>query len=366
MKIKKRKPLILAGAVALALVTVLSATFAWFTANDSVTNKLATKDGLAAVTIQETFVPPDDWKPGQTVTKDVSVANTGTAPALARVSFNELMSVNALTANSATPYDPADTATAPQLADVTQYTVTNGWYLYGDANTTSADIGGVTVNGAPSNVQVYVKYVPAGTNGSSTDSWSFAAVAPITSGTFNGSYQVVAYDKSWENTTANPKTETLSNFTYGTYETTSQDPATGVNWTVAKPLVAAINYSQAEAQINTQDAPFLDNYNKNVGLNYNTANMNNTTPTADHWYYNPNDGYFYYIGLVAPGTTTPDLLQSLTLNPLASSNYYSNLDYTLQVNMEALQNTKDAVDAVWTTVAGTPALQAALYALCES
>ena len=360
-KKKQHKPLILAGALALAIVTVLSATFAWFTASDSATNRLKTQDALANVSIQETFVPPDNWKPGQTVTKAVAVANTGTAPALARVSFNELMSVNALASGVSTPWNPASTTTAPLLTDVSQYTTANGWALY--AGPTTAN-GNVTVTGAPSPAtQVYVKYVSAAVSGNATDSWSFAVVAPITSGALAGSYQAVTYDTSWDSST---KTETISNLAYGTYNTTSQSPSTGVDWTVAKPAVSAIDFSQAEAQINTQNTPFKDNYKQNIMLNYNTAYLFNSTPTANDWYYNPSDGYFYFIGLVQPGTTTPDLLRSLTLDPNASADYYSNLDYTLNVNMQALQDTKAAIDAEWTTVAGNSSLQTALYALCES
>ena len=365
-KTNKRKPLILVGSISLAVVMVLAATFAWFTASDSVTNKLATKDGMANVAIQETFVPPDDWKPGQTVTKEVGIANTGTAPALARISFNELMSVNALASNVATPWDTGSAITAPQLADVSQYTTTNGWVVYTpytdpDPN---PNPGGVTVTGAPADVTVYVKYVSAAVSGNSTDSWSFAAVAPITTGNLAGSYQAVTYDQSWDNAT---KTETISNVKYGMYNTTNQSPLTpteGIDWTIVTPAVSAIGTSQAEAQINTQATPFLGKYNQNIALNYDAAQKQDLS--AGSWYYNAQDGYFYYIGLVQPGTTSAALLNSLTLNPNADSNYYSNLDYELQVNMQALQNTKDAIDANWTTVAGNSALQSALYAICES
>ena len=369
-KSNKRKPLILVGAIALAAVTVLSATFAWFTASDSATNKLATKDGLANVSIQETFVPPDDWKPGQTVTKEVGVANTGTAPALVRVSFDELMGVNTLISPApATAWDPASTTTAPQLFDTTLYTA-DPWVKYTayTAPDPNPNPGGVTIEGIPADVTVYVKYVPAGTNGSSTDSWSFAAWAPIGgTGPLAGSAQAVTYAQAWDQTS---KTMTMSNVAYSAYAaTTSPD----IDWTkvittpiITPPAAADIGYSQAEAAINALAGPTNGNYNKNIALNYNTADLNNTAPTAGDWYYNPRDGYFYYIGLVQPGTTTPSLLNSLTLNPNADANYYSNLDYTLKVNMQALQDTKAAIDAEWPTVAGNTALQTALYALCES
>ncbi len=114
--IRKRKTFVLVGALALAAVMVLASTFAWFAANDTVKNRLATKDGLADVKIQETFVEPDDWKPNQTITKTVAVADTGSAPALVRLSFKELLKINALLAGDAAPttaYDVADTTKVP-------------------------------------------------------------------------------------------------------------------------------------------------------------------------------------------------------------------------------------------------------------
>ena len=359
MKNNKRKPLILFGAISFAVVMVLATTFAWFAASDSVDNKLATKDGVANVSIQETFVPPDDWKPGQAVTKEVSVANTGGAPALARVSFSELLGVNALISPApATAWDPASTTTVPLLFNQTQYTAAP-WTLY--AGPTTAN-GNVTVSGVPTDVTVYVKYEAAGTNGSSADSWAFAAWAPITSGALSGSAQTITYDQAWDQTT---KTMTMSNVAYEAYQTTTvQD----IDWTAVSPLVPAANigYSQAEAAINAMAAPLKDNYDQNIILNYNAANLVNTAPTTGDWYYNALDGYFYYIGLVAPGAATPNLLNSLLLGPNADSDYYGNLNYELTVNMDALQNTKAAIDAEWPTVAGNTALQTALYALCES
>ncbi|MCL2332071.1 MAG: BsaA family SipW-dependent biofilm matrix protein [Actinomycetia bacterium] len=357
MKNNKRKPLVLVGALALALITALAATFAWFSASDAVTNKLATKDGLANVNLQETFVPPDDWKPGQTVTKQVGVVNTGSAPALVRVSFNELLGVNTLISPAPTSaWNPTSTTTAPLLFDTTPFT-SAPWVAYTPGN---AAIGNVVVNNIPAGVTVYVNYAPAGTNGSSIDSWSFAAWAPITSGNLAGSAQTVTYTESWNQAT---KTMTMSNVTFGAYQLTSSN---AIDWTAVTPASDAIGYSQAEAALNGAGAPTGGNYDQNIILNYNDAALDSTTPTTDKWYYNAADGYFYYIGLVQPGTSTASLLNSLTLSENADSAYYSNLNFDLTVNMEALQNTKDAIDTVWTTVTDDAALETALYKLCES
>jgi len=352
----KRKPWILTGAVALAVVTILAATFAWFSASDTATNKLATKDGVANVSIQETFVSPDDWKPGQTVTKQVAIANSGSAPALARISFNELLGVHTLMSPApTTPWDPSSTTTAPQLFDTTPYT-SAPWIAYTPDN---AAIGNVVVSGIPSGVTVYVNYVPAGTNGSALDSWSIAAWAPITTGNLAGSAQTVTYQQSWDQ---DSKTMTLSNVTFNTYAVTSSGP---IDWTAATPAATAIGFSQAEAALNAAGAPTGGNYDKNLVLNYNNAAVDNTTPTAGKWYYNAADGYFYYCGLVQPGTVTANLLSSLLLDKNADSSYYSSMTYELTVNSQALQASKAALDAQWTTVQSNAALYNLLSGVCE-
>ena len=60
------------------------------------------------------------------------------------------------------------------------------------------------------------------------------------------------------------------------------------------------------------------------------------------WWYNEADGYFYYLGAVAPGTTTENLLEKVTLSEDAGKEY-GLLEYDLIVLLEAIQNTTDAV-----------------------
>jgi len=89
----KKKPIILAVAILLAIMTAASAsTFAWFTAQDEVNNRIQTAsltDG--DVSIIETFDPEDPLMPGVDINKDVGAINTGDAPALVRISFAEAL-----------------------------------------------------------------------------------------------------------------------------------------------------------------------------------------------------------------------------------------------------------------------------------
>jgi len=349
-KSNKRKSWILAGALALALVTILAATFAWFSASDSVTNKLATKDGLANVSIQETFIPPDDWKPGQTVTKEVAIANTGTAPALARISFAELLKVTQAPAGEATAFDATMAAAgkSPVSFDNTAYSTTNGWYPV--TTTPNASINNLSLAADYSPAVVYAKYVSTG----STPSYSFVVWAPV-AGSTTGQLQAVDYTTSWDQAT---NKVSLSNLSYLTYQGTI---STTASWTATPPAAADIYQSLAEDILNSS-AGNVGNYPNNIKLNY--ANIS-ATPTPNMWYYNPADGYFYYCGVVAPGTITPNLLSSLLLDPAADSTYYANMEFDLTVNSQALQATKDALAAEWPTVAADSALNTLLQGVCE-
>ena len=349
----KRKPLILATAIVLALVTIVGATFAWFTAEDEAKNRLATKEALANVHIQETFVPPDDWKPGQTITKEVAVTDVGTAPALVRIWFKEELTVNQPAIGETKAFD-ATLETAgkrPRLFDNSAYTPAEGWFLLDDQP--NAAKGGVKLDKVYSPaVEVYAKHVQTG----SIDSYSFVVWSPIPSGTgtaFDGQLQAVKYEREWDGDT---KTLTLKDIGYLTYQGTLTETA---DWTVDLPTDTS--KSVAEGLINAIPA-VAGKYPNNIQLNY--ANVT-ATPTADKWFYNADDGYFYFIGLVEPGKITPHMLESLLLKPAADSDYYGNMTFDLIVKMQAIQHTKDAVDSVWDTVtAGT--LQTELYALCES
>jgi hypothetical protein len=69
-------------------------------------------------------------------------------------------------------------------------------------------------------------------------------------------------------------------------------------------------------------------------------------PQANKWYYNPDDGYFYYIGKLTPAGTpnalSPMLLKSVTLDA-AADNSHADMEYSLLVNSEAIQNYETAM-----------------------
>lgn len=59
-------------------------------------------------------------------------------------------------------------------------------------------------------------------------------------------------------------------------------------------------------------------------------------------------GYYYYDGVVAPNTSTSNLLESVTLSKDAS-NIYKNLKFDVEVEAEGVQAANGAVNEAWTT-----------------
>lgn len=86
MKKKKnaRERRVLVGAVVVAGVMVAGSTFAWFTSQDEVTNRLSASAEYS-VAVAESFQPPENWVPGQEINKDAGAVNTGNVDAFVRM-----------------------------------------------------------------------------------------------------------------------------------------------------------------------------------------------------------------------------------------------------------------------------------------
>ena len=67
-------------------------TFAWFTSQDEVTNRLSASADYG-VSIVESFAPPAEWLPGQEVNKDVYATNTGNVTAMVKEEVNGRLAI---------------------------------------------------------------------------------------------------------------------------------------------------------------------------------------------------------------------------------------------------------------------------------
>lgn len=137
----------LIGAVCVAAVIMAGSTFAWFTSQDEVTNRL-TASADYGVSIVEDFTPPKDMTPGQEVTKTASVVNTGNIDAFVRVALENYLKI--------TTYSTAATATATPTAvyyndDLTKWSATAGSGKTQDTNLTSSNYAYIAYNGLVTN-----------------------------------------------------------------------------------------------------------------------------------------------------------------------------------------------------------------------
>lgn len=82
---KNKKSLI--AIIAVLLVVVIGATFAYFQSSASFENLFTT--GTYKVVTTEVFESPTNWAPGEEIPKIITSTNEGTIPAAVRVSYTE-------------------------------------------------------------------------------------------------------------------------------------------------------------------------------------------------------------------------------------------------------------------------------------
>ncbi|MDR1797014.1 MAG: BsaA family SipW-dependent biofilm matrix protein [Clostridiales Family XIII bacterium] len=308
----------------LAAVIAVSGTFAWFTAKDSVINHLSTDmitDG--STSILEIFRPPTEWKPGQKVTKTVAVVNTGAGDVLVRASFEEvLQKLNGAPKPHDTPLDPAGTA-VPQLFNDTAFA---SWG-------TPQALGLTPTPALPADVTLKVKRIPENPNPGDPVAFSFVAWHSIPTGAYQGKAQKVTADFEVDGATLK-----VANLKYWQYDGKTSTEAAWANFVDKKTGAAPTLPDNADIGFAKTDLA-----GKMIHMDFtDKASAIAAQPVKDKWWYNKADGFFYYIGKVESGMVTPNLLDSLTLDSAADV-AYAGMDFDLIVNIEAIQNTKDAI-----------------------
>lgn len=331
---KTQKKKVLAAAGTFAAVAALSATFAWFTSEDSKTNhfegEIATGKDIEIV---ETFDPPK-WEPGSEVNKDVQVANIGKYDALIRVGLDESLQL-------------LDDHVAKQT-------------------TTGSELNGLTEE------QAYVVPGELPGTGFTASAFPTAPTITITGGDYAGTYTLKVVEKS----ETDPVTGVITYSYRQVWDNgTDQFHATGINGyerdasnnislkAGSTPAMSYVDLTYAAALERdwTESTPypiynptpaFANGDNKvmtslvpgdqhPIEMLFNNIT---TDPTvADKWYFNTADGYFYYTSVVAPGALTTQLLDAVTLLGSAG-NEYSKLQYDLTVNAKGISAFKGAVD----------------------
>lgn len=86
----KRRGRVFRASCILAALIIAGSSFAWFTTKDEVTNRLTASSDYG-VSIVESFVPPKNIVPGETVNKDVYAVNTGNVDAFVKESVSGIL-----------------------------------------------------------------------------------------------------------------------------------------------------------------------------------------------------------------------------------------------------------------------------------
>ena len=336
--LKKNKKFVMGASAALTLALLAAGTFAWYSAQHSVENKFKT-DGLpdGSVKVWEIFDEKGghEAKPGEKIQKDVGVTNLGDNPVFVRASFEEM--VNKFDADG-TKTNLAVEKAAAIKAD-SELEANGGSFM-------PVPVIDTTSWKDPSEFSFTVDAsVPAGVT---------VKMKQLTTSSTSNSYEVIAYSTQngqvggkWE-IDGDAKKVSVTDLTYNYYKRSAANKAE-FNWTVDTLTATAPGKFQLDEKIN---------------LHYHTANVDNATPTANKWFFNSADGWFYYVGLVDSGNVTPLLLNSVEIDGSAG-NTYMYMDYTLTVKAEALQGYKEALSD-WSGVAGNAALKTALEAVAPS
>jgi len=340
MKKRKNRPLILTMAAAFALVAILMSTFAWWSASDQVTNRLKTQSyGDAKIT--EIFDENEPLDPGSIVDKKVGVVNTGQIDAIVRISFTEALT---LLANDGKPvalstkYDGA-AGVFPKLFEVGGSAYA-GWTVLTNTDPNFSGPGSFLGKGTGTTV-IYNK-----TTANGKDFYEFAAYTPL-DGAYAGKYQFVDLDITLSNATP-PVIDLNGSPTY--YQFTQGAKATG-KWAALSVNHAPLNAYPAATPDNGSGLPemvsALDSTNGYLKLIFGSAVTTDlSTATAGQWWYAP-DGYFYYIGKLASGQKTANLLLNAIELDIAATAEYFTLEYELTPCMDAVQAIEDAVLGEW-------------------
>lgn len=88
----KSKTLVLVVAVVIVFTNLCIGSYAWYTTNQTIVNPFEGTEPLKLdITVSEIFIPPDKWRPNQTVIKDVKIGNIGDYMGIVRVSLSDAL-----------------------------------------------------------------------------------------------------------------------------------------------------------------------------------------------------------------------------------------------------------------------------------
>ena len=322
MKLAKNRKVLIAMAIVLALIVGASATFAWATSKNTLANEFSNEGfanghGLVVNEPQEEF----KFTIGETTTKEVNIVNTGESPMLARVSFEEMIKL---------------------LGD-------NGQITYENSDTLNSGMIRVPFNGSTAALAGWKTLAAAGIDATGVTIPASITVYKLDGGPMykacceyeTGKFQLVKFDGKL-NAAGDALTAATAQYAFYTegtakynswnlkhnYEPWNTEPLLGI-----KPA----DKDAGASTVNKDEITFIYASAFAGDLSDGLASYKNK------WYYNPADGYFYYLGVLAGGNSTPKLLEGVRLEANANQDTWQKYEYTLVVVVEGLQATLSAL-----------------------
>jgi len=370
----KKRLIGILGAVFFAIALATGSTFAWYMATDTEVNKFRNRQ-VGNVVITEEFVPPKNWIPGQEVKKEVWAQNQSKYEVLVRIGFEELLTKydgpittmgepwspearlgspwnNPADAYQTTPvlldFIPSAKYPSPVWTDLPISPTDPNLAVHPDVLKLFADWPDLHILMRKMEVtpEVLPTPPPSPPPQDASTGYEFVAWYEIPSGgtpnPYIGEAQKVRVDLYVTEDPANSKTPTImlsgapQFYCYpplvsssGAWANLMQKQLTSYTKPIVHPAATAVTHSDLDPDI-------LFDFLTNLA----------DPPVAGKWYYNPEDGFFYYIGKLTPAGTTGALsemlLASVTLDKGADTSH-ADMQYSLLVNSEAIQNYETAM-----------------------
>ena len=124
---KNRKSII--ALLLVAIIGVVGLTIAYFTNTATITNQFQTNS--YGTTVEEVFTSPDNWTPGTTTPKTLTVTNSGNVDEAVRISYTETWtSANAQDEGDLALTQNGNRAVLIHFTNDDDWTLSNGYYYY--------------------------------------------------------------------------------------------------------------------------------------------------------------------------------------------------------------------------------------------
>lgn len=313
MKLTKKKIAVIGCAALVA--AALATTFAWPTSSDQVTNHLET-DGRLDTSIVEVFDPPTEWTPGQSIQKEVAIANLGDTDAFIRVKLTETIETNVESA--------VDTAGTENPLIYTDEQIAKYPTVIDNGDTDIPD----TVTVCKNDNNGYIAYVTATKQKVNLEGIAFTMKSGSPVATVTGNFGI----------------------TYATTVKATTDGKTFGTMTKIDDLTAGQSYGGIT--LTSADVTALNRYVNDAKDNLYLSQLGNGAPIvlilddnwSDNWDYN--DGYFYYKRICKVDATTENLLSKVIMLPQAT-NDWANAKYDIVVDHEGILASVDCIADMW-------------------